>query len=464
MYVKDIGVKVMSKKTLEKTDNSIGLEFEVKKNTPNANRIGFSNTIFTVGEKVYVLSNTEREDLMKQLNQVDEYKSRIEELEAIDTEDLQGQLQEKDAIISNLNARIDVLEKEADDDSEIAELQEQLHKTNLLHKEEIADFKKQIHKQETVIKELELSFGFNEDQIIKFKHAVEEKDSTIADLKQMNDNLAKENDELKNKAEGLVDASEVEELQNEIAELKEQLEGHEGQLKYWKNAYENLIESSDELAARNETLIKDNNQLKDANNKINETNKLLNQNLMGINDNYKETTHELQSVFDDKESELKETIKKQQIHIDELTEKVESLVGLRDYIPPKEHYEALEELRHKIKDVERELDKAKAEVDMRLATQKSEIDIKHTEEKAQMLLAYNQELNNHKLKYNELAKDYNHLLGDASSLSRINTLFSGRHKTIVKDKEPVELEEIEVEKEPPTETIEYVPKDEIHLI
>jgi len=48
-------------------------------------------------------------------------------------------------------------------------------------------------------------------------------------------------------------------------------------------------------------------------------------------------------------------------------------------------------------------------------------------------------------------------------LSRTSVLFSGRHKTIVKDKEPVELEEIEVEKEP-TETIEYVPKDKITLV
>ena len=37
------------------------------------------------------------------------------------------------------------------------------------------------------------------------------------------------------------------------------------------------------------------------------------------------------------------------------------------------------------------------------------------------------------------------------------------NKAIVKDKEPVELEEIEVEKEP-TETIEYVPKDHVTLI
>lgn len=448
----------MSKKTLEKTDNSIGLEFEVKKNTPNANRIGFSNTIFTVGEKVYVLSDTERKDLMEQLNKVNEYKSRIEELEAIDTEDLKGQLQEKDAIISNLNARIDLLEKEANDDSEIAELKKQVQDKE----ETITSLKNDNVDLQDQLKAKDESIADINNNVNELNSKIKEQDETISDLKQMNDNLAKENDELKNKAEGLVDPSEVEELQSEVDELKEQLEGTEGQLKYWKNAYESLIDSSDSLSAQNESLIKDNEQLKDANNKINETNKLLNENLMGINDNYKETTRELQSVFDDKELELKETIKKQQIHIDELTKKVESLVGLRDHIPPKEHYEALEELRHKIKDVERELDKAKAEVDMRLATQKSEIEIKHTEEKAQMLLAYNQELNNHKLKYNELAKDYNHLLGDASSLSRANILFSGRHKTIVKGKEPVALEEIEVEE--PTETIEYVPKDTIKLI
>ena len=183
---------------------------------------------------------------------------------------------------------------------------------------------------------------------------------------------------------------------------------------------------------------------------------------MGVNHNYKESKAELQADFDAKEKDLKETIEKQQAHIDELMEKVQSLAILKDYISPKEHYAALEELKDKIKEVEKELDKAQAEVDLKLSTQKSELDIKHTEEKAQMLVAYNQQLNHYKLKYNELAKDYNHLLGDASSLSRINILLSGRHKAIVKDKEPVELEEIEVEE--PTETIEYVPKDNITLI
>lgn len=99
----------------------------------------------------------------------------------------------------------------------------------------------------------------------------------------------------------------------------------------------------------------------------------------------------------------------------------------------------------------------------------SDIDkkIEFLEKKHQLYLDFKnylmQQIFAQKLRFNELAKDYNHLLGDANSLSRINTFFNGKHKLIVKDKEPVELEEIEVEKEP-TETIEYVPKDEVTLI
>ena len=365
----------MDEKTLEKTDHAIGQEFEVKKNTANANRIGFSNTVFGVGEKVYVLSEKEHENLIQQLNQIDEYKSRIKELEAdINDEDLKGELQEKDAMIANLKARVDNLGKELEES--------------------------------------------------KSQPKIYDKD--------------------------------------EMEELKEELNTAKGQEEYWKNSFENMIESSDALAAQNEDLIKENDRLKDANNKINETNKLLNDNIIALNASFKETKTELQSTFELKEKDYRETIEKQQKHIDELTEKVQSLSILKDYISPKDHYAALEELKDKIKEVELELNKAKAEVDVKLKTQKSEMDVKYTEEKAQMLLAYTQELNAHKLKYNELAKDYNHLLGDASSLSRTSVLFSGRHKTIVKDKEPVELVEIEVEE--PTETIEYVPKDHVTLI
>ncbi|WP_295723506.1 hypothetical protein [uncultured Methanobrevibacter sp.] len=79
-----------------------------------------------------------------------------------------------------------------------------------------------------------------------------------------------------------------------------------------------------------------------------------------------------------------------------------------------------------------------------------------------MFLAYTQELNSYKLKYNELAKDYNHLLGDTKSLTRINTFLNGKHNDIVKDKEPVELEEINVNDE--SDDIKYIPKDKVSLI
>ena len=367
----------MDEKTLEKSDNSIGQEFEVKKNTANSNRIVFSSKYFGIGETVYILTEGERFDLMKQQDEINGYKARIKELENI------------------------IAESQTDVD--VDDLQDQL----------------------------------------------KEKDETIATLKDRVDSLGKELEEHKDvKVESVED----------IDSLKEELKGAEDQIKYWKDAYENLMGSSDDLAARNEELIKENDQLKNANTNINETNKLLNDNIMGISSNYKESKDEIQSVFDEREKELKETIQKQQAHIDDLSEKVESLSVLKEYIPPKQHYEEIDSLKDKVKDAKLELDKLQAEVDMKLSKQKSEMEIKQTEEKAQMLLAYTQELNSYKLKYNELAKDYNHLLGDASSLSRTSVLFSGRHKAIVKDKEPAVLEEIEVEKEP-TDTIEYVPKD-----
>ena len=383
----------MSEKTLEKTDRDIGRSFQVKKNTGNSNRITFSNKYFGIDDTVYILTEGERFDLMKQM---DDYESEIAKLKDeiatgstdSNVEDLENQIKEKDATIAEL------------------------------------------------------------------KNESSEKDNTIKELVSRVDNLAKE----------LETSSGVKvESKDDIDSLKEELESAEGQVKYWKGAYESLMGSEDELVARNEELIKENDRLKDANTNINETNKLLNDNLIGINNNYTESKAEIKSVFDDRESELKETIQKQQEHIDELTEKVENLSGLKDYISPKEHYEEIDKLKDKVKDAKLELEKLSAEVDMKLSTQKSEMEVKHTEEKAQMLLAYTNELNSHKLKYNELAKDYNHLLGDASSLSRTSVLFSGRHKAIVKGKEPAELEEIEVEKEP-TETIEYVPKDKVHLI
>lgn len=197
------------------------------------------------------------------MSHVNDYKDRIKELEDNNNDDLHDQLQEKDAIISNLNARISVLEKEAIDESEIAELQ------NIIQTKE-----KTISSLKQTNSDLKLQF--------------EEQNSIVNDLKQLNDNLGKENDALKNKAEDLIEALELKDLQNEVQQLKEELKDTEPQINYWKTTYENLIESSDELAATNETLIKDNDYPKDTNNRINETNKLINENLMGINDNYKD--------------------------------------------------------------------------------------------------------------------------------------------------------------------------------
>ena len=374
----------MARKKPKKSDYEFGVDCEVKKNTVYSSRVGFSSSLFEVGETVYIFSKSERDDLFKQIKNND----------SIANEDFESQIKEKDESISKLN-------------DQIASLQS-----------ELASSKSQIKKQ-----------------LATSKSQIKEKDDCISKLKERIDSLSVELEEPVVKADD------------------------EKQTSYWKNAYEEMIKSSDELAARNEELVKENERLKTTNDNINETNKLLNDNMLGMNDNYQESQKELQAVYEGKQKELNKTIEKQQTHIDDLTKKVESLAILKEYIPPKKHYEELSSLKDKIKEVELELDKATSKVDAELSSQKSELQIAHTEEKAQMLLAYNQELNSYKLKFNELAKDYNHLLEDVNSLSRANTFFSGKHKAIVKDKEPVDFEEIDVEK--PTKTIEYVPKDEV---
>ena len=66
------------------------------------------------------------------------------------------------------------------------------------------------------------------------------------------------------------------------------------------------------------------------------------------------------------------------------------------------------------------------------------------------------------MKYNELAYEYNDLLNDASTLTKRNTLFNSKHKEIIKNRNPVELEIIDQEKLPQSELEipmeKYVPK------
>ena len=249
----------MQEQSLKDVDETLGLEFEVKKNTKNANRIGFSNSIFAVGEMVYVLSAEQHDNLIKQFNEVNNYKSRIKELEneiaTGSNSDIAADLKEKDKIINNLKTQINNLKNQdkTSDNSELTKLQQQL----------------------------------------------DNKDKNIASLKQeLNDN--------------------------------------EIHLKYLKESHDNLIV---------------------------------------LNDNYKD---EFQSTYESNEKELKETITKQQSHIDELTKKLESLLSLKEYISPKQHYDELATLKDKIKEFETEINKVNAEVDMKLATQKSELEINHT--------------------------------------------------------------------------------------
>ena len=72
------GVKIMLEKKQEVFNGSFGKSFEVKKNTKNANRIGFSNTVFKVGETVFVLSEKEHNNLIKKL---EDYNIKIKKLE-----------------------------------------------------------------------------------------------------------------------------------------------------------------------------------------------------------------------------------------------------------------------------------------------------------------------------------------------------------------------------------------------
>lgn len=301
----------------------------------------------------------------------------------------------------------------------------------------------------------------DEHMIEDLKKQIHEQEQTIADLKQMNDNIAKEKDALEKQLEDSIDAAAFEDLQNENAQLKENLETSEKQMEYWQNAHNNLIDSSDALANENEKLIKQNEDLKNKFDEVNNTNKLLNENLIATNTNYKETKQQMQSDFENKEKELKETIEKQQTHIDEITEKYQSLLPSKENIPQKQHYNEIGALKDEIKAKEIEIDKLNNEIETKLATQKSDLEMDHTKEKAQMLVAYNQELNKLKLEYNNLASEYNHLLNGVDSLTRINTFFNGKHNEIKKDKDPVPMLEITSEQLPPSDenVLEYVPKD-----
>ena len=200
---------------------------------------------------------------------------------------------------------------------------------------------------------------------------------------------------------------------------------------------------------------------------------LLNDNIIGLKTTFDETKQEMQSKFESNENELKETIKKQRSHIDEITQKYQSLLVSKDNIPQKQHYDEINTLKDEIKDAKVELaktiedlntkhSKEIKDINVAHAHELSELKSKQSEDKAQLFVAYNNNINHHKMKYNELAFEYNDLLNDASTLTKINTLFNSKHKEIIKDRNPVELEIIDQDQLPKSDheipMEKYVPK------
>ena len=248
--------------------------------------------------------------------------------------------------------------------------------------------------------------------------------------------------------------SEIKELDEQLTSLKEQNDKANddriAQLKkdveYWKTSFKKVNNE-------NESLENENENLKNENNSLTETNELLEDS----NTNSKERVQYLQDAIESKEKELKETNQNHQRHIDEITNKYQSLLPLQEYVAPNQHFEEIDKLKDKIKASENELATIKADSETRLAQLQQELETKHSEDKAQLYVAYNNDLNNYKMQYNQLAIVYNQLVEDLQSLTRINTLLNGMHNVIKKNKEKVEL--LELPSETPSKIIEYVPKE-----
>lgn len=258
------------------------------------------------------------------------------------------------------------------------------------------------------------------------------------------DNIAKRKEyesEIKKLDEQLTSLKEQNDKANDdrIAQLKKDVE-------YWKTSFKKVNNE-------NESLENENENLKNENNSLTETNELLEDS----NTNSKERVQYLQDAIESKEKELKETNQNHQRHIDEITNKYQSLLPLQEYVAPNQHYEEIDKLKDKIKASENELATIKADSETRLAQLQQELETKHSEDKAQIYVAYNNDLNNYKMQYNQLAIVYNQLVEDLQSLTRINTLLNGMHNVIKKNKEKVEL--LELPSETPSKIIEYVPKE-----
>ena len=274
------------------------------------------------------------------------------------------------------------------------------------------------------------------------QNQIKDHKQTISDLKSINDSIAKEKDKLETQLNNSIDASELEQLKNENKDLKE-----------YKRKYEKLISDYTKACDENIGILEDNRQLK-------ETNQFLNENIDALRKTFDKTLEDNSIDAKNKQQELKETIEKQQSHIDELTQKYQSLLVKQEHIPPKDHHKEILALKDEIRTKEKEISKLNATIETSLATLKSDLEIAHADEKAQLLVAYNQELDSLKLKYNNLVNEYNYLLDEIDSITKWNALTDNRHKKIRNNKEYFEIIPIKSDKLPPSDedVVEYIPK------
>lgn len=440
-------VRVMQEQKLETSDESMPT-CKVEKHNSTQNRIRFKNSIASIGDEVVILPSGQHQQLIGKVNDADKYLAKINQLEyeinnadirtlKKDIEDLQKQIKNKNNSINTYKTN------SVKNKAMIEDLQDKLDK----YKKTIAERDATITSLTGENKQLKDSVSEQSKTISSNDSTIEDLQETISDLKEMNDNIAKQ-------LEDSIDASELDKLEQENNDLKE-----------YKRKYEKLVSDYTKACDENIEILEDNRQLKDAN-------QFLNENIDALRKTFDKTIEDNSIDAENKEKELKETIKNQQLHIDELTDKYQSLLPIKDNIPQSTHYSEIDALKDKLNDATNELNKTKADIETKLAVQKQEINdahkdeihqIKesHTNEKAQLLVAYNNDLNNSKLKYNELAMEYNSLIDELYTITKWNALLDNRHEKIRKDKEYAQLMEIPSEQLPPSDetTLEYVPKD-----
>ena len=401
---------------------------KVEKHNKTQNRIRFKNHIAPVGDDVIILTLEQYQELKDHSNNADKYLNEINQLKyEIDNTDIRALKQENE----------DLKKQVKNKDNSI-----NTYKTNSVKsKARIEDLESRIEEYKKSIDNNDTEIEQYHEEINELKGTNKEQATIISDLKETNDILAKKLDES-------IDASEFKDLQKENSELLKQYN-------YYKDAHDSLIKYEDEIVADNENLKNENRKLQSSIDSINKTNRMLNENILGLKATFDETEQQLKSDFEKQEIEMKETIQKQKSNIDDLTNKYHSLLPLQDNIKQSTHYKEIDALKNKLNDTTNELNKTKAEIETKLAIQKSNLEVEFADEKAKLFVAYNSNIDDMKLQYNNLANEYNFLLDELDSITRLNALFEGRHKKIIKDKEKAELIEIHIAD---NETIDYIPK------